>query len=63
MCEVSCWQKKVVKIQFSAQQKKIILTGVSVSPEYVRFEELTFYCARQTFDLALQSVMDVAYIH
>ena len=26
-------------------------------------KNLHFYCAWQTFDLALQSVMDVAYIH
>ena len=26
-------------------------------------KNLHFYCAWQTFDLALQSIMDVAYIH
>ena len=51
------------KSVFCSNNNKIILTGVSVNPEYVRFEEITFLLCIANLGLALQLAMDVAYVH
>ena len=53
--------KESSQISVFCSTKKFILIGVSVNPEYVRFEELTFLLFMANLWLSL--TMDVAYIH